>query len=276
MRKTRAIVERHPLISFFVLAYGITWPVIPLVSVSPLMGLPALFGPAFAAIIVVVITQGKTGLKDLLSRLVRWRVGARWYAIALGLPTVLALTTAGVQLLLGGPAAIQFGGLSVLNIVLFVFVVGEELGWRGYALPRLLATKTALVASLILGVLWGAWHLPTFFVPGAPQYGLPFSAFVILTVAYSILFTWIYIHTRGSVLISTLLHGSINFSQGFFLGGMDPAREYWLLVAVYGAAALAVALMFGPNLTRKTSIQATKTATAGSQPQSGSRSTPRR
>jgi uncharacterized protein len=157
--------------------------VIPLVSVSPLMGLPALFGPAFAAIIVVVVTQGKTGLKDLLSRLVRWRVGARWYAIALGLPTVLALTTAGVQLLLGGSAAIQFGGLSVLNIVLFVFVVGEELGWRGYALPRLLATKSALVASLILGVLWGAWHLPTFFVPGAPQYGLPFSAFVILTVA---------------------------------------------------------------------------------------------
>ena len=86
MRRTRAIVERHPLISFFVLAYGITWPVIPLVSVSPLMGLPALF-PDVALFSAGVVTQGKTGLKDLLNRLVRWRVGARWYAIALGLPT---------------------------------------------------------------------------------------------------------------------------------------------------------------------------------------------
>lgn len=176
----------------------------------------------------------------------------RWYAIALGLPMILALTRAGGHLLLGGSAAIQFGGLSVLNFV--VFVVGEELGWRGYALPRLLAMKSVLAASLSLDVLWGAWHLPTFFVPGAPQYGLPFSAFVILTVAYSILFTWIYIHTRGSVLISTLLHGTINFSQGFFLGGMDPAREYWLLAAVYGVAALALTLLFGPNLTRKRSM----------------------
>ena len=270
MRNARAIVARHPLTSFFVLAYGLTRPVIPLVSVSPLLGLPGLFGPALAAIIVASLAEGKSGLKNLLSRLMRWRVGARWYAVALGLPAVLAFTTAGVHHLLGGSEAIRFGGLSVLNFVVFVFVVGEELGWRGYALPRLLAGKSALAASMILGVLWGAWHLPTFFVPGAPQHGLPFSAFVILTVAYSILFTWVYIHTRGSVLISTLLHGSINLSQDIFIGGVDPAREYWLLAAVYGAAALAVALMFGPNLTMKASMQANITAAAGPKAQCGS------
>lgn len=77
---------------------------------------------------------------------------------------------------------------------------------------------------MILGTLWGAWHLSTFFVAGAPQYGLPFSAFVLLTVAYSVLFTWVYLHTRGSVLIATLLHGAINLSRGFVLGGIDPAR----------------------------------------------------
>ena len=76
MRNARAIVERNPLISFFVLAYGLTWPVIPLVSVSPLLGLPGLFGPALAAIIVASLAEGKSGLKNLLSRLMRWRIGA--------------------------------------------------------------------------------------------------------------------------------------------------------------------------------------------------------
>jgi CAAX protease family protein len=246
-----ASIKRHPLVAFFVLAYAMTWPLIPLVSVSPLLGLPALFGPALAAVIVAAVTDGGPGLRDLLGRLARWRVGTRWYAVALGLPLVLALTAAGLNLLLGAQTSINFGGLSFLNFVVFVLIVGEELGWRGYALPKLLAERSALAASLILGALWGAWHLPTFFVPGAPQYGLPFSAFLLLTVAYSVVIGWLFVQARGSVLIASLLHGAINFSQGFFLGGVDPAKEYWLLAAVYSAAALAVALVFGTNLSRK-------------------------
>ncbi len=84
-------VKRHPQVAFFVLAYALTWPLIPLVSVSPLWGLPALFGPALAAIIVAAVVDGRTGPRGLLGRLVRWRVGALWYAVALGLPVVLAL-----------------------------------------------------------------------------------------------------------------------------------------------------------------------------------------
>jgi uncharacterized protein len=244
-------IRRYPLFSFFILAFALTWPLIPLVSVSPLFGLPALFGPALAAIIVTALVDGRPGLRDLLGRMVRWRVRARWYAVALGLPMVLALTAAGLHLVLGAHTSVNFGGLSVLNYVVFVLVVGEELGWRGYALPRLLAERSALAASLILGALWGAWHLPTFFVPGAPQYGLPFSAFVFLTMAYSVLISWVYVHTGGSVLVATLLHGAMNLSQGFFLGGVDPAREYWLLAGVYGAVALAVVLVFGSNLSRR-------------------------
>jgi membrane protease YdiL (CAAX protease family) len=167
--------------------------------------------------------------------------GARWYAIALGLPVVLAGAAAGAHLLLGGPAVLRVGTLSLLEPVLFVLIIGEELGWRGYALPRLLARRSALAASLILGLLWGLWHLPTFYVPGAPQHGLPISAFLLLTMAYSVLFTWIYLHTRGSVLIATLFHGAINLSQGLLLGGLDPACTYWLLAAVYGLAALVLA-----------------------------------
>src|SRR5215210_6770365 len=251
-----AFVKRHPLVVFFVLAYVLTWPMIPLVSVSPLWGFPALFGPALAAVIVAALTDGRAGLRDLLSQLVRWRVGARWYAVALGLPMVLALTAASLNLLLGAQTSVNFGELSVLNFVVFVLIVGEELGWRGYALPRLLAERSALAASLILGVLWGAWHLPTFFVTGAPQYGLPFSAFALLTMAYSVLISWVYVHSRESVLIASLMHGAINLSQGFFLGGVDPASEYWPLAAVYGVAALGVALAFGANLSRKRYVEA--------------------
>ena len=250
-----AFVKRHQLVAFFVLAYAVTWPLIPLVTVSPLWGFPALFGPALAAVIVAAITDGRAGLRDLL---VRWRVGARWYAVALGLPMLLALTAAGLHLLLGAPTSVNFGELSVLNFVVFVLIVGEELGWRGYALPRLLAQRSALAASLIVGVLWGAWHLPTFFVTGAPQYGLPFSAFVLLTMAYSVVIGWVYVHSRESVLIASLMHGAINLSQGFFLGGVDPASEYWLLAAVYGVAALGVALAFGANLSRKRYVEANR------------------
>ena len=96
-----AFVKRRPLVAFFILAYALTWPLIRLVSVSPLWGFPALFGPALAAIIVAALTDGRPGLRELLGRLVRRRVGARWYAVALGLPMVLALTAARLHLLLG-------------------------------------------------------------------------------------------------------------------------------------------------------------------------------
>jgi membrane protease YdiL (CAAX protease family) len=170
--------------------------------------------------------------------------------IALGLPAVLALVTAGVHLLLGAPTPVALGQLSILEPILFVLVVGEEIGWRGYALPRLLATRSMLSASLILGVLWGAWHLPTFFIPGLPQHSIPFSAFMLLTIAYSVLFTWIYLRTAGSVLIATVFHGSINFCQGFFLGGIDPSREYWLLAFVWWVAALVVVVGTGTTFVR--------------------------
>jgi membrane protease YdiL (CAAX protease family) len=224
--------------------------------VSPLWGFPALFGPALAAVIVAAITDGRAGLRDLLSRLVRWRVGVRWYAVALGLPMILALTAAGLYLLLGAPTFVTFGELSVLNFVVFVLIVGEELGWRGYALPRLLAQRSALAASLIVGVLWGAWHLPTFFVAGAPQYGLPISAFVLLTMANSIVIAWVYVHARGSVLIASLMHGAINLTQGFFLSGVDPASEYWLLAAVFGVVAFVLVVVAGPNLSLKSQVPA--------------------
>jgi uncharacterized protein len=251
MRAVVTLIKRYPLTAFFVLAYALSWLVYPLLQVSPFLGFAGLFGPAVAALVVVAAAEGKTGLRDLLGRILRWRVRVRWYVIALGLPAVLALVTAGMHLLLGAPTPLQLGQLSILELILFVLVVGEEIGWRGYALPRLLATRSMLSASVILGVLWGAWHLPTFFIPGLHQHSIPFLAFMLLTTAYSVLFTWIYLHTAGSVLIATLFHGAINFCQGFFLSGIDPAREYWLLAFVWWVAALVVLVVTGTTFVRK-------------------------
>ena len=244
-------MRRHPLIAFFVLAYLLTWWIYPLLRFSPLLGIFGLFGPALAAIIMAAVTGGKPGVKALLSRVVRWRVGLPWYLIALGLPTVLSIATAGLGYLLGASESIQVGALTVLELVLFVLVVGEELGWRGYALPLLLEKRSAVTASLILGALWGLWHLPTFLVPGTPQYGLPLAAFVLLTIEYSILMTWVFLHTLGSVLIATLFHGAINLSQGIFLGGLNGADRYWLLSIVYGVAALIAAVALGLKASKR-------------------------
>ena len=244
------MLKRHRLIGFFVLAYLLTWWIYPLLKFSPLLGFFGLFGPALAAIIMAAVTEGKSGVKALLSRIVLSRVGLPWYVIALGLPTVLSLATAGLAYLLGG-SEFTVGALAPIELVLFVLVVGEELGWRGYALPLLLEKRSALTASVILGIVWGLWHLPTFVVPGTPQYGLPIVAFVLLTVEYSILMTWVFLHTRGSVLIATLFHGAINLSEGLFLGDVVGATRYWLLCIAYGVAALIVALALGLQALRK-------------------------
>ena len=244
------MVRRFPLVAFFVLAYALTWWVYPLLRFNPLIGLFGLFGPALAAIVVTAATDGRAGVRALLGRTVRWRVPVPWYLIAIGLPAAIALLAASLAVWFG-PAVLRVGQLSVLDFVLVVLVVGEELGWRGYALPRLMERHSALVASLILGVLWGAWHLPTFFIPGTPQFEHPIVAFGVMTTAYSILLSWVFLHTRGSVLIATLFHGAINVSQGFFLAGVDPADRYWWLALAYGTAAVILTLVLGPRLSRR-------------------------
>jgi membrane protease YdiL (CAAX protease family) len=100
--------------------------------------------------------------------------------------------------------------------VLFLFTLlfggplGEEIGWRGYTLPRLLVNRNALLASLIVGVLWGLWHLPLFWIQGSLQADIPIVWFLVSILAESILYTWVHIHTRGSLLLAILFHAAIN------------------------------------------------------------------
>src|SRR5262245_54805780 len=235
MNRITSLIKRYPLATYFILAYAFAWSLVLLTNVSLLFGFLALFGPAAAAIIVTAGAEGRAGVRALFQRVAIWRVGLRWYAIALGLPAVLSLGAVGLSLALGAPAEVRFNELSPLTAILFFLVIGEELGWRGYALPRLQARYGALGASLILGVLWAAWHLPNQFIEGLEFYGYGFGAFALYVVAMTVLFTWLANQTRGSVLLAWLFHGAINTL--FFLNtALDIVQRWWLSAAVYGVA----------------------------------------
>jgi membrane protease YdiL (CAAX protease family) len=171
-----SLVKRHPIITFFVLTYAISWGFLPVEAVRFLAG-----GPFIAALIGIPLTQGWAGLRKLGSRMIRWRVRWYWYVVAIGLPLAVVLVTAMLNVALGAeaPSLVQFG---TVTSVLMVFVVrlvdpgdgalGEEPGWRGFALPGLQSTLSPLVSTLILAVLVTGWHVPIRFA-AVHRRGLP-------------------------------------------------------------------------------------------------------
>jgi uncharacterized protein len=227
-----ALVKRHPVITFFLLAYALSWLGWPMWALglypNPVFG----FGPFLAALLVLAITNGKSGVGGLLRRMVRWRVGLGWYALALLLPVGLALGATVLNVMLGAraPSSVELGSwpslLVIFALVLLVPGLGgawEEPGWRGYALPRLQTGRSALFASLILGVLIVGWHLPLMVV-GQVHY-----SDVVLIIAAVIVFNWVFNNARGSVLIIMLMHGSNNTISGSFFSpmfsGADSVRQ---------------------------------------------------
>lgn len=209
----------------------------------------ALFGPTFGACVVLLATEGGAGIRRLLAGFRVRRADLPWLAVAFLLP--LALTVPVWLLGSAAPASLDFRltPLSAVSFVLAVLIVGEEVGWRGFALPHLLRRQSALVASLVVGIVWAFWHLPNFLLPGFPHRGLPFPAFVLMVVAYSVLFAWLYRRTAGSLTVAVIFHAAINL---FSLAALDPSRQYWLRAAVYSACALAVVLLGGLRSERGT------------------------
>ena len=262
MNSLISFVKRHPLVSFFILAYALAWILIPLVvSVSLFFGLLALFVPTFAALVVTAITDGKAGVKDLLRRVVLWRVGFRWYVVAIGLPILLGLIAMSLNSLLTGETlAIDVQQPLTLTVILAILVLGEEIGWRGFALPRLQTHYNSLVASLILGVLWAAWHLPNALIPGLAHYFYAFPAFLIYVVGMTVLFTWLSNNTQLSVLLAWIFHAAINISGAYLFIG-DITRQWWLNAAVYMVTALIVIALTTINLGRKTTTHVAPSST---------------
>ena len=208
---------------FFALTFGLSWSLwIPAALASSPAEVPAVwglgsFGPSVAGVVMVGLCHGSAGLQNLGRRLVRWRVRLRWYALALGFPFAMA---AGVvlldQALRGVPLTLApLIPAAQIPVILFVVLVlggplNEELGWRGFALPVLQQQHSPLRASLLLGIGWAIWHLPLFWIPGASQAGLPVAPILAQIVALSVLFTWLYNRTRGSLLLALLFHAALN------------------------------------------------------------------
>ena len=196
------------------------------------------------------VTEGRAGVHRFLRRLVLWRVGIGWYLFVLvGIPAILVLSV----IVLPGALA-SFQGLATLAplTLLFLAVYGfflsgplaEEPGWRGFALPRLQALHGPLIGSLILGVLWALWHLPLFFTPWNELTTFNLVVYVLATSCLTIIYTWAFNNTKGSVFIAILLHWSFDLST-LIVAPLFPAPvvlKYGLLVILpsFGAVALLI------------------------------------
>jgi membrane protease YdiL (CAAX protease family) len=276
----KSVLKKYPVASYFFLAYAISWILwVPIVlyirNVLPagedpgLLMLPMLLGlysPTIAATIVTGVEEGKPGIKKLWSKFLVWRVGARWWLTAFLLAPVAVLAAMGIYCLQGGSLGqVDF---SQWYIVLLGPVIalpgfgGEELGWRGYALPKLQKKYNALWSSVILGVLWTFWHTPAFWastgtaISGQPVTLLSVGWYLVFVIGISILMTFVFNNSKGSVLVAVLFHGMMTGPNIFPLFpefSSDAVNQITKLIAipVWVIAILIVALFGAARLSRQ-------------------------
>ena len=251
-QSSRGVLLRYPLAAYLALAYGLSWLIlvpaglglIPESAGDVLSWVPP-FGPALAAFIVTGALGGRAAMGQRLRRLGQWRVGVRWYLLVLaGIPLIELLGAFAVlgavpldDLARSWPVILTRYLPTVVLIFLFTGL-GEEPGWRGFALPRLQERHGPLAGTAVLAVVWTMWHLPNLLFGGWT--GLSYALWVVLTVASAFIYTWVYNHTGGSILLAALLHGAINGGSGLVgARGLLPGFDDALHVHQYGAVALA-------------------------------------
>lgn len=221
--------------------------------------------PGVVALGLAALFQGRKGIRELLRGIAKWRVGARWYLFALAYMAVIKLTAAVVNRLLLGEWP-RFGQtpwyLLVIAIAFSTPVqAGEELGWRGYALPRLTKNLGLAQASIVLGIFWACWHLPFFFIPGSDNFGQSFPLYLMAVTAISVTMAWVYWRTHGSLLLTMLMHAAINNTAGIVTSAASPGATNpfylnasliaWLVVGLlWIGAAYCLIRMRGARLDR--------------------------
>jgi membrane protease YdiL (CAAX protease family) len=252
----RRWVSRHEVALYLVLAYLISWSIWPLVLLNPDSSPLVPFGPGLAAVIVTSAAGGRRELSGLLRDLGRWRSRPRWYGAAVTLPFGVAAGAFGVAVLAGSqvPPWEPSDILQVArNLAVTVVIVGlfEELGWRGFLLPRLQRSRTALVAALLVGLVWLPWHLPELVSDRGER---PLIQFVIYIVASSVILAWLYNSTRASLPIVILFHAALNSFTKFFLSGLQGSHgliAWWTLAGLVALLAVTVTVYAGSqNLAR--------------------------
>jgi membrane protease YdiL (CAAX protease family) len=212
------------LLKFFLLTYAVMWTcffsVAAMSARTPGRGLLLFLGPfapSLAALWLTARADGNQGVRALLRRVLQWRVGARWYLFAISYIAAIKLAVALLHRAITGSWP-HFGhelpGVILVAIVISTpFQAGEEVGWRGYALPRLVARFGLARASILLGLIWACWHLPQFFVREADTYGQSFSVYVLQVTALSVAIAWLWARTNGSLLLPMLMHAAVNNSK---------------------------------------------------------------
>lgn len=250
-------LRRNQLAAFLPLTYALSWWLWFWYRAAPdQMDFPILpVGPLLAALILLPLVGGWAALKGFLGQMVNWRVGLRWYGVALS-PVLITVAAQGLNRLMGAEVVADFRMLGLPEILaglVFVFLLiglGEEPAWRGFVLPRLLKIHGGLAAALILGAIHVVWHLPLFGVEYFPSNVLPWAASV---VAASVVSCWVYQHTRGSLLLPMLMHTATNASGRVvwpMFEGADVTRLWWIWSGLWVGLALAVVLLAGRNLRR--------------------------
>jgi hypothetical protein len=261
-------VRKYPAISLLVVAM--------ILGMAPVLAVNAGLLPegwdqlgalsaGLAGIILAAVEGRRGGVRELLSRFLIWRVGIHWWAYALLFPIVLSVASLYLFELLGGPRP-DWSSLkplyTVIPAMIFLIVmagIGEEFGWRGFALPRLQGRHTALTSGLIVGMIWAIWHIPLFFTLGTPQYQmrleagpvLPIVWFSLFVIAGSIQYTWLFNNTKGSVLLAAVAHGAGNAWVGYidvYRGHLGSLLTFACLQIV--VSILIIALAGARNLSR--------------------------
>jgi membrane protease YdiL (CAAX protease family) len=282
-------VRQRPLLAYFVLAFAGTWlffapitlsqrglgllPVaLPDAAAFLLYFLATYTGPFFAALLVTRLVDGKEGVKRLLRRIVQWRVGIQWYLILfIGYPALLLL---GVAVLEGGLSLNSLArnwplifSVYLPGILFGIFFpsLGEETGWRGFALPRLQNVYGPVMGSLILGALHALWHLPAYPVRGLfSDAGWDTTLFIANSLAIitaTIVWTWLFNHAGGSIFYAILIHATSNATSALIPQWLDvQSDDPWALAKIFGVTALLLILFTRGRLGYDRSGQAGPTA----------------
>lgn len=252
---TKSTLKRSGLTAFFLLTFGYTWGVALAFVFAPAVA-TQLFGPAgftnpwiflavwsptLSGLLCALVFSGPRGLKELLGRMFRVRIGLKWWALALLGTAAVSLSARYVQhFVTGAPAppldAIDrwpfFLQVGLITLIADPGPLGEDLGWRGFAMPRMLSTMPPLATSLVLGVIWGVWHFPAFFIPGLPQVAIPLHWFLLAITSCSVVMTWMALHTRGAVLPLVLVHWGVNRFSDFRGEGAFYTAMAWTVAAL--------------------------------------------
>jgi membrane protease YdiL (CAAX protease family) len=288
MNTIRTFIKRHPVLSYYAMVFAISWGAILLVvglgpggipaakeqvgALMPFMLLALFAGPSVAGLVMTGLVYGRAGFRNLLTRMTRWRVGARWYAVAL-LTAPLLVTATLLALSLTSPEFLPSIFTSGEKVTLVLFGIGwglvgggllEELGWTGFAVPTLLRKRRGVLATgLFVGVLWGAWHfLITFWASGTSSGALSLAGFLPAVLfyvgslpAYRVLMVWVYDRSGESMLLAMLMHASFSASmliqQPLGLALVHGLAWNLVLAAALWVVVGAVALAQGGHLSRQ-------------------------